>query len=170
MSSQAVAVFTAGPVQGEAVAKAAGPNTILKVRFTKLPPGDHGFHIHRAGDLRGSVKNGNSRFPLGGCQGACDHWHKGRHSQHGPAPGKSRRQRHTGDLGNVSMRISKKTGKPHFFTTRRYTLKNVRPSELFGRTLIVHADRDDLGLGPHEDSKTTGHSGARIACSIFGRA
>ncbi len=146
---EAVAVFRDGPVEGEAVAKAAGRNTILTVRFKKLPAGDHGFHIHRAGDLRGA-----------GCQGACAHWHKGRPCQHGPAPGKSRRQRHTGDLGNVNIRRA----------NRRYTLKNVKPSELFGRTLIVHADADDLGLGPHEDSKTTGHSGKRIACAILGRS
>jgi Cu/Zn superoxide dismutase len=27
-----------------------------------------------------------------------------------------------------------------------------------------------LGHGPHEDSKTTGHSGKRIACAIWGRS
>ena len=30
-------------------------------------------------------------------------------------------------------------------------------------------DEDDLGEGPFEDSKVTGHSGARIGCAIFGR-
>lgn len=156
---EAVAVFADGPVQGEAVAKAAGRDTILTVCFKKLPSGDHGFHIHRAGDLRGE-----------GCKGACDHWHKGRPCAHGPGPGPStkmgksrfftnRKQRHTGDLGNVNIRRRNRT----------YTLKNVRPSELFGRTLIVHADPDDLGLGPHEDSKVTGHSGKRIACAVWGR-
>ncbi len=156
---EAIAVFAAGPVQGEAVAEAKGRDTILKVKFTKLPPGDHGFHIHRAGDMRSSVKIGRSRFSLNGCKGACSHFHKGRPANHGPAPGSHRTQRHTGDLGNISMR------RPQ----RRYTLRNLRPSELFGRSLIVHADRDDLGLGDHDDSLTTGHSGARIGCAIFGR-
>jgi Cu-Zn family superoxide dismutase len=41
--------------------------------------------------------------------------------------------------------------------------------DLWGRSAIVHADEDDLGLGDHEDSGTTGHSGARIGCAIFGR-
>ena len=142
----AVAVFAGGPVEGEAVATAKGNDTILNVTFTKLPPGEHGFHIHRAGDLRGK-----------GCKGACAHFHKGRPAKHGAGPG-TRRQRHTGDLGNVSG-----------LKKRRYTLKNLRPAELFGRSLIVHADRDDLGLGGHDDSHITGHSGARIACAIFGR-
>jgi len=40
--------------------------------------------------------------------------------------------------------------------------------EILGRSIIIHQDEDDLGLGNHEDSKTTGHSGARIACSVIG--
>jgi Cu-Zn family superoxide dismutase len=49
-------------------------------------------------------------------------------------------------------------------------LKHVSIEELYGRSVIVHADEDDYGRGPHEDSKTTGHSGARIACGVIGRA
>lgn len=30
-------------------------------------------------------------------------------------------------------------------------------------------DQDDYGMGGKEDSHTTGHSGARIACAIIGR-
>jgi Cu-Zn family superoxide dismutase len=54
--------------------------------------------------------------------------------------------------------------------TYRYFLAGVRVADLWGRSLIVHADEDDLGLGGHEDSITTGHSGARIACALWGRA
>jgi hypothetical protein len=39
-----------------------------------------------------------------------------------------------------------------------------------GRALIIHEDEDDLGLGDFPDSKTTGHSGKRIGCALFGRA
>jgi Cu-Zn family superoxide dismutase len=35
--------------------------------------------------------------------------------------------------------------------------------------VIVHADPDDYGKGGEEDSLTTGHAGARIACAIIGR-
>ena len=41
--------------------------------------------------------------------------------------------------------------------------------DLWGRSVIVHADPDDLGKGDADDSKTTGHSGKRIACAIIGR-
>ena len=42
--------------------------------------------------------------------------------------------------------------------------------EVIGRSLIVHEDEDDLGLGDNEESKKTGNSGKRIACSILAYA
>ena len=150
-TAAAVAVFSTDEVVGEAVATTAGPNTILKATFMALPSGPHGFHIHSAGDLRGK-----------GCVGACSHWNKGRPTNHGGPPGHPG-QRHTGDLGNIELSPGKKS------VTYTYTLNAVSPAELWGRTLIIHADPDDLGQGPHEDSLTTGHSGKRIACALFGR-
>lgn len=154
--SAAVAVFKTRSVKGEAVATRhpTRRNTMqLKVRFTQLPKGHHGFHIHKAGDLRGK-----------GCKGACDHYHVGSPSNHGgpPPKGNTRKQkhtRHTGDLGNIYGNRF----------TRTYTVQGTSPQDLWGRSLIVHADADDLGKGSHADSKTTGNSGKRIACAIFGR-
>lgn len=151
----AVAVFHTKDVSGDCVAKPT-PNRTgvqLDVTFTALPEGKHGFHIHTAGDLRGE-----------GCKGACAHFHKGAPTSHGDEPQNSHhRPRHTGDLGNIEL-------PPNGPFTKTYTLKGVTVQDLWGRSLIVHADEDDLGLGDEEDSKTTGHSGARIACAIFGRA
>jgi len=143
----AVAIFRQKDIQGEAVAEAEKGGVRLLVTWTRLPPGKHGFHIHRAGDLRGE-----------GCKLACDHWHVGAPAAHG---GPRAKERHTGDLGNVEIRSSR--------SQYSYFLEGVSPADLWGRALIVHADEDDLGRGPHEDSKTTGHSGARIGCAIFGR-
>jgi Copper/zinc superoxide dismutase (SODC) len=39
---------------------------------------------------------------------------------------------------------------------------------VLGRTVVVHADQDDLGEGGHELSKTTGNAGARLACGVIG--
>lgn len=149
----AVAVFDTPGVSGETVATPTRNGLQLKTVFTRLPPGPHGFHIHEAGDLRGK-----------GCAGACAHFQKGRPCKHGGVPGrKSKGSRHTGDLGNVGLTRKRRTFR------RSYTLKGVKISDLWGRSLIVHADRDDLGKGLHEDSGITGHSGKRIACAIFGR-
>jgi Cu-Zn family superoxide dismutase len=142
----AVAVFQQPNIQGEVVFQAARGGIQVHASFSKLPPGLHGFHIHKAGDLRGE-----------GCKGACDHYDI-TGSQHGDAP-PSNEPRHTGDLGNIHG--------PSF--VHNYFLKKVHIEDLYGRSVIVHQDEDDLGKGNYEDSKTTGHSGARIGCAIIGR-
>ena len=38
------------------------------------------------------------------------------------------------------------------------------PTGMLSCTLQVHVGEDDLGLGGHSDSKTTGHAGGRLAC------
>ncbi len=146
----AVAVFQTDGIQGEAVATLERNHTRIKATFTKLPKGLHGFHIHKAGDLRGE-----------GCLGACEHLHVGRPADHGGRPG-TKGSRHTGDLGNIEQ----VGDKPVHYS---YLIKGIRPSDLLGRSLIVHEDEDDLGKGDFPDSKTTGHSGKRIGCAIFGR-
>lgn len=155
MQQQAVAYFPDNQsVSGYVIFEGNDETCIVRAYFSKLPPGDHGFHIHKAGDLRGE-----------GCHGACDHYHVGPPCDHGGPPsssGSSRSNRHTGDLGNISTKAG-----PFY---KSYELKGVSVEDLYGRSVIVHADPDDLGKGPHEDSKTTGHSGKRIACAIIGRA
>ena len=152
----AVAVFEGPQVKGDVVIQQKGPQKVhIKAIFTRLPPGKHGFHIHTAGDLRGK-----------GCQGACAHYHTGPPCSHGDEPGDepdiSTKPRHTGDLGNIEM------PKKGVFE-KEWTVKGTSVKDLWGRSIIVHADEDDLGLGDHEDSKTTGHSGSRIACAVIGR-
>lgn len=146
----AVGVFDTTTVKGEVVVRDKNNGVILDAVFSMLPSGKHGFHIHTMGDLRGD-----------GCMGACSHYNVGPTKHHGDAPG-SKRERHTGDLGNIEMPPSGQLKKTYF-------IKGTSLAQLYGRTLIVHADEDDLGLGGHHDSKTTGHSGARIACAILGR-
>jgi len=141
----AVAVFSTRSVQGTVVCKETKTGLSIQAEFHRLN-GLHGFHIHRAGDLRGE-----------GCLGACDHYHKGSASIHGGPPGTTK-HRHTGDLGNVTE------GTYHFF------LHGVKASDLYGRSFIIHADADDYGLGEYPDSQKTGHSGKRIACAVIGRA
>lgn len=149
----AVAEFkiASSSVLGTVLFESAGSDVHVTARFTDLPPGKHGFHIHKAGDLRGE-----------GCKGACEHFHYGEPSDHGDGP-ETGGPRHTGDLGNIAL------GPNNTPFEKTYILKNLPIQELYGRSMIVHADEDDLGLGSHDDSKTTGHSGARIGCAIIGR-
>lgn len=146
----AVAVFNMRNVKGEVLFSSTPKGVRVHAFFTQLPSGQHGFHIHRAGDLRGE-----------GCKGACDHFHVGEAQHHGGPPGTSG-QRHTGDLGNISV----EGGEPF---EKSYYLAGIHVADLFGRSVIVHADPDDYGRGGQEDSYTTGHAGARIGCAIIGR-
>jgi Cu-Zn family superoxide dismutase len=145
MSPTAVAVLNTRSVEGEVLFTQRKGGIYIEAEFKKLPNGLHGFHIHKGGDLRGE-----------GCKMACDHFHVGLPQNHGGPPSK-KGERHTGDLGNVS--VGKYT----------YILKDLLIEDLWGRSVIIHADEDDYGLGGKEDSLTTGHSGKRIACGIIGR-
>lgn len=147
----AVAVLDTPKVKGDVVFTQKSKGVEINCEFSRLPPGNHGFHIHKAGDLRGE-----------GCKSACDHWHKGKPTTHGGPPS-YKGPRHTGDLGNIAL---PKDGTP---LKTQYFLKSVTVWDLLGRSVIVHEDADDYGEGSHEDSQTTGHSGARIACAVIGR-
>lgn len=146
-----VAVFKDTAIQGEVVITNKGEGVVLKATFTKLPPGPHGFHIHKAGDLRGE-----------GCMGLCEHYDLGHHI-HGAGP-TSKKERHTGDLGNIAISSKKSRFQ------KAYYIKGPSVLDLLGRSLIVHEGEDDLGKGKWEDSKTTGHSGKRMGCAIIGRS
>ena len=41
-------------------------------------------------------------------------------------------------------------------------------ANVVGRSLVIHEDPDDLGMGGHSDSLTTGHAGKRITCAVIG--
>lgn len=142
----AIAVFKQQSVEGEVVIKNVKGGVQINAFFTKLPKGKHGFHIHKAGDLRGE-----------GCKGLCEHYDVGKHA-HG---GYHSTIKHTGDLGNIELRKG--------VCRKRYTVKNTSVRELWGRSLIIHADEDDLGKGGFPDSAITGHSGVRMACAVLGR-
>lgn len=103
----------------------------------------HGFHIHETGDLRE------------GCKSCCAHYNPTKTTHSGLEGG------HAGDLGNI------KTNDSGECTMSLKTDKFI-VDEILGRSIIIHQDEDDLGLGNFDDSKTTGHSGSRIACAVIG--
>lgn len=113
-----------------------------------MAPGKHGFHVHEFGD------NTN------GCMSAGPHFNPNK-KEHG-APDAA--IRHVGDLGNI---VADESGKAKV-NINDSLISLTGPNSILGRTVVVHADVDDLGLGGHELSKTTGNAGGRIGCGVIG--
>jgi Cu-Zn family superoxide dismutase len=136
-------------VHGEVNAFDTGKGTLFEVQLHGLRPGLHGFHIHRGGDMSS------------GCDGpgVCAHFNPFG-EEHG---GLNAVPSHVGDLGNVMADASGNVRQS--ILARRVSL--LGPYSVLHRTLVVHAGRDDLGFGNSPDSKTTGDSGARLACGVL---
>lgn len=119
--------------------------TKIDIDLTGIPDGEHGFHIHNAGDL--------SR----GCDSACDHFNP-TGVNHGDI-----NIGHVGDMGNI-VSLNKKVK----MTLYSNNIKLHGPHSIIGRSVVIHKDKDDLGLGNHPESLTTGNSGPRIGCAVIG--
>ena len=109
-----------------------------------LEPGKHGFHIHETGDC--SAPDASS---------AGGHFNPGS-APHG-APENPPAQRHAGDLGNLEANAE---GKAHYEMVDQI-LSLGGPNSIVGKSVIVHAQPDDLSTQP------TGNSGPRLACGVI---
>jgi Cu/Zn superoxide dismutase len=152
---EAVAVFSSSSVYGYVIMLQKDDYVEINVDLFKPSSSNlnlknsssskHGFHIHSSGDLRR------------GCDSCCKHYNP-TGAEHGGLDGG-----HAGDLGNLEF--DEKGNCQTKLITSKFTVQ-----EVIGRSLIVHEDEDDLGLGDNEESKKTGNSGKRIACSILAYA
>ena len=109
----------------------------------------HAMHIHEAGDLRDN------------CMGACAHFNP-YNKNHG---GINSKERHVGDLGNI---VSDEHGNVKMVLTDKLIKLKGNKCNIIGRSVVIHENEDDNGLGGHDDSLTTGHAGGRIACAVIG--
>ncbi len=114
----------------------------VTAEVTGLTPGEHGFHIHEKGDCS-----------------AADFSSAGGHfnPSHKPHGGMESMEHHAGDLGNLTADA---TGKAHLdFVSHDLSLDGT--NSVVGRSVIVHANRDDLVSQP------AGNAGPRIACGAI---
>lgn len=136
--------------------KPVGENVVTgKITFTQVPegikivgdveglkPGEHGFHVHEHGDC-------------GGVAGAAAGGHFNPTNK--PHGGPDSPERHVGDLGNL---VADENGHAHYERVDKIIALEGENS-IIGRSIIIHADRDDFTTQP------TGASGARIGCGII---
>ena len=124
---------------------------IVNIKITGLKKNRcYGFHIHEYGDVSFQCKS------LG------LHWNPDE-EKHG-SRFYNGINRHAGDL--INNICSNSFGYFKFvFTDGLITLYG--DNSIVGRSVVLHENKDDLGLGGLE-SKKTGNAGSRIACSIIG--
>ncbi len=130
-----------------------GRPTTIHFSFRGLRPGAiHAIHIHEYGNLTEGCKSAGAHFN----PHATEH---GSIYVGGP--------RHAGDLINNIQGDANGI----FELTYQDPLVSLHGDEesVIGRTVVLHAKPDDLGLGNNKESKITGNAGDRIACSIIGR-
>jgi len=108
-------------------------------QIRNLEPGEHGFHVHEYGDLRGT--DGKA---TGG------HFNPQGHD-HG-APGASS---HAGDLGNI-------TANDDGVAKVDITTKDTKLHFVLGRAFVVHGGKDDL------QSQPSGAAGPRVGTGVIG--
>ncbi len=108
----------------------------------------HGVHIHQYGDLtQGCVTAGPHFNPF-------NKLHGGPHDV----------ERHVGNLGNLKTDESGSA----YMTWVDSLITLYGDNSVVGRSVVVHANEDDLGRGGNEESKKTGNAGARLACGVIG--
>eukprot|EP00927_Polykrikos_kofoidii_P051360 TRINITY_DN45155_c0_g1_i1.p1 TRINITY_DN45155_c0_g1~~TRINITY_DN45155_c0_g1_i1.p1 ORF type:complete len:363 (+),score=42.04 TRINITY_DN45155_c0_g1_i1:117-1091(+) len=135
-------------------------NCVVKYEIRGLTPGAHGFHVHEKADFSN------------GCASAGPHYNPFGKTHGGPEDD----VRHVGDLGNI---VAGEDGVAKG-TLRDKFIKIFGEYTVVGRSIMIHADPDDLGRGdldgwpevpappaPAQHTKTTGNAGARIACGII---
>ncbi|XP_046361343.2 superoxide dismutase [Cu-Zn]-like [Haliotis rufescens] len=109
----------------------------------------HGFHAHALGDLsNGCASLGGHFNPFG--------------TNHGD---RTSPVRHAGDFGNIMEQADGTVNTTITDTVARLFGTN----SLIGRSLVIHAGTDDLGLGGNAGSVASGNSGPRVGCCVIGR-
>jgi superoxide dismutase, Cu-Zn family len=141
------ALATLAPTEGNEVTGTVefvkeGDKVHVVAKVSGLSPGVHGFHVHEVGDC--SAPDGTSAGGHFNPEGM----------QHG-APDAA--MRHTGDLGNLEANDA---GVAELDRVDGQLALDGAHS-VVGRSVIVHADPDDLVSQP------TGAAGARVACGVI---
>ena len=130
-------------VTGTVSFQSAGQKVRVEASVTGLTPGEHGFHVHEAGDC--SAADATS---------AKGHFNPATkaHGHHGSA------ERHAGDMPNL---VADSSGKATLSVELDTLSLTEGPTGILNRSVVIHADPDDYKTQP------AGNSGKRVACGVI---
>jgi superoxide dismutase, Cu-Zn family len=136
-----------GATVGTATLQAApGGGVQINLAITKLPPGEHGIHIHQVAKCEGpDFSTAGGHFNPGGKK-------HGMQNPDGP---------HAGDMNNFTVDADGKATR--VINDPRVSLGSDANSVFTGggTALVIHAGPDDMKTDP------SGNSGGRIACGVI---
>ncbi|MDT0631860.1 superoxide dismutase family protein [Rubrivirga sp. S365] len=145
-------------VTGTVAFRQTGDVLRMEVALAGLAPNSvHGFHLHTVGDCGRGDHDADGFAEVGGAAGG--HYDPLDTNDHG-APTDDADDKHAGDFGNVTADAAGRVSA--IVATDEVSLDGVRPVE--GRSVVVHANRDDLETDPG------GNSGGRIGCGVISDA
>lgn len=125
----------------------SGPTRIFGFVKGLFPLGRHGFHVHQ------------HRVIGGNCESAGEHYNPTKQTHGAPESPAS----HIGDLGNLQADAR---GISQFEQmSAKISLRG--KYSVLERSLVVHLQTDDLGMGYNRESRQSGNSGSRIACGTI---
>ena len=113
----------------------------VQVDLQNVPPGIHGFHVHENPSCADDAKAAGGHF----------------NPTAAPHAGPDAASHHAGDFGNVTADGAGNVKTT--FTTRSITVHD-GPASVMSRSVVLHAQADDLTTQP------SGNSGGRIACGV----
>lgn len=146
-SRTAISLLRSGDVVGAVTFTETAEGVRVSGRIVGMAPGLYGFHVHELGDTTTCDAAGPHFNPTG--------------DEHA---GRQHEFRHVGDLGNIQFEVNRQAELN--FVDSVISLRG--PNNILGRTLVLHAQQDDLGQGGHPLSATTGNAGPRVACGVIG--
>ena len=94
-----------------------------------------------------------------GCAKACAHYNPFNKKHGGPQS----KERHVGDLGNIYSEGKNSWTKA---VIKDKLVRLTGKHSVIGRSIIIHEDEDDLGMGGNAESLKTGNAGKRLGCVI----
>ena len=131
-------------VSGNVTFLQQGENVLVQAKFSNLPPGKHGFHIHEKGSCDDEGKAAGGHFnPMG--------------APHGFLPQDGMEKAHSGDMGNI---LADEKGEAALMMLLPGVTLQGGMHDIAGLAVIVHEKEDDFG-------QPTGNAGGRIGCGII---
>lgn len=135
-----------------------GDELSMRLAITGATPGQHGFHIHTAGNCATGVDPGEGPTPIPAGT-ALGHYDPLSTMNHG-GPSSAMTMRHAADFGNVTAGSDGRINE----TVKTTSLSLTGTNPVVGRAAMIHMGQDDLMTDPG------GNSGMRFGCGVVSAA